>query len=69
MDFDTAAWILGMDDRTTDDSYTGEYDGPTEVPADATTWELRIFSDRPVFNLARIIREIDPLYTVEIIER
>ncbi len=69
-DFDDAVRILGLD--LTDDDVTpvSEDPGPQpeDMPDDARTWELRVYSDRPVFNLARIIREIDPLYTVEIIE-
>ncbi len=69
-DFNDAAYILGMDDRTTDDMADPDTWEPCPpVPADEKPWELRIYSDRPVFNLARIVREIDPAYEVEVIER
>ena len=66
--FDDAVRILGLD-LTDDDATPWEDHGPQDVPADERAWELRVYSDRPVFNLARIVREIDPSYTVEIIEK
>lgn len=64
--FDDAARILGM----TDSDVTPPDDLPEQdCPPDETTWELRVYSNRPVFNLARIVREIDPAYTMEIIEK
>ncbi len=68
-DFDDAVRILGLDITDDDVTPVSEDPGPEVLPDDEKTWELRVYSDRPVFNLARIIREIDPLYTVEIIEK
>lgn len=68
-DFDDAVRILGLDDLTDDDVTAWEDHGPQTIPDDERPWELRVYSNRPVFNLARIVKELDPAYEVEVIEK